>query len=149
MFKLKTKAQSEAVGLLIIVVLLIFMGFIYLKFSLNSNSNSATPYQSARQSIEAHGLLRAFLQLEIRHESSEDKISSCSTNRATCQSLQQWVQDVFYAALQADEDYRLTLMEEGKLLLDAGGCQTGMVSQIPFSVEGVFYEGKLILCNKT
>ncbi len=145
MSRLRKRAQSEAVGLLVIVIILIFMGFIYLRFSLHGNSND---YESVRQSIEAHGLLRALLQLDVKGENFEDGVSACYYDAAACIALEQQIKSAYNAALGADEDYKLTIIGEEKQLLDVGGCEDGIVSRVPFTVEGVFYEGKLILCRK-
>ena len=140
------KGQSEAVGLLVIVILMIFIGFIYLRFSLRGGGND---YQSVRQSIEARGLLHALLQLETNGMNFQDEVAACYYDSTQCLSLEQKIQDIFQAILQGDYNYHLILTGEDRALVDKGNCQQGIVSRVPFTFEGVFYEGTLVLCRSS
>jgi len=139
------RAQGEIVGLLVVVILLIFLGFVYLTFSLRGQGSE---YSDVRYHLQAQGLLAALLSLDTGGERFQDLLASCYSTQETCSALEGRVREVFQAALREDEDYHLTLHGGGTLLVDAGGCGTGITSSIPFSFERVFYEGTLLLCRK-
>ena len=141
----RKKGQGEAAGLLVIVILLIFIGFIYLRFSMRG---SGSDYSNVRESMQARGLLLALLQLETGEERFKDGIANCYYNDNECLKLQQKIKDVFGSVLNGGQDYHIILQGEDKILVDAGDCKQGIVSAMPFTLEGVFYEGRLTLCVK-
>ena len=141
----RKKGQGEAAGLLVIVILLIFIGFIYLRFSMRG---SGSDYSNVRESMQARGLLLALLQLETREERFKDGIANCYYNDNECLKLQQRIKSVFGNVLNQGQDYHIILQGEDKVLADIGDCKQGIVSTMPFTLEGVFYEGRLTLCVK-
>ncbi len=137
------KGQSEAVGLLVIVILLVFIGFLYLRFGLQGKPDTL---QDARQSIEANGLLRALLLLDTKDFSFQDEVSMCHTS-SSCDHLESVVQDVLATSLRPDILYTFSLFAEDEPLLALGNCTLGIMSRVPFTVDGVFYEASLQLCS--
>ena len=144
MFKAR-KGQTEVVGLLIIVILLIFIGYIYLQFSIAGKDDG---YEDVRQSIYASGFLRALLDYNGGGEGFQELVSYCYYDASECDSLRIMVVEVFSGVLKGDEDYKLVLTGDERNILEIGGCERGVVSRIPYTLEGVFYEGVLMLCRK-
>ncbi len=142
MFK---RGQAEAVGLLVLVILLLLVGFLYLRFSLR---DSGKDYASVRESLAVHGLLRSLLQLEVGGERFEELIAGCYSDAGQCYTLRQRVLGIFPAVLEGGQEYRLVLKGEERTLLEEGQCRQGIVSRIPFTLEGVVYEGILTLCRR-
>lgn len=140
------RGQTEAVGLLVLVILLAFLGLLYLRLSMASQGGE---YQDVRSNLQAQGLLRALLYLETGNERFEDMIIDCYYEKVQCQMVEERVKDIFSVALKDDQDYRLTLAGGDEMLVQAGGCRGGIVSSLPFTAEGVLYEGKLALCRRS
>jgi hypothetical protein len=137
------KGQSEAIGLLVIVILLVFIGFLYLRFGLSGKPDTLN---DARQNIEANGLLRALLLLEMENFSFQEEVSFCHTT-SSCEDLKGVVEQVLSTSLRADMTYMFSLFAENQPLLTIGDCNLGIMSRVPFTVDGVFYEASLRLCS--
>ena len=138
------KGQAEAMGLLVLLILLLLLGFLYLRFSLRGDSKD---YASVRESIAAHDLLRALLQLHVHDESFQGLTEACYYDSSSCDILQQRVQDIFESIFTKSDAYHLLLKAEDQTLLDEGTCAQGIVGRIPYTLDGVLYEGILTLCG--
>lgn len=139
------KGQAEAMGLLILLILVLLLGFLYLRFSLRGEDKD---YASVRESIAAHDLLRALLQLNIHEESFQDLTIACYYDSASCGILRQRVQEIFGSVFTGPNTYHLLLKAEDQTLVDEGTCSQGIVGRIPYTVDGVLYDGILTLCGR-
>ncbi len=140
------KGQAEAMGILILLIIILLLAFLYLRFSLRGDNKD---YASVRESIAAHDLLRALLQLHIREESFQELTVGCYYDSASCDLLRQRVKSIFTNIFTGPETYHLLLKAEDQTLVDEGTCSQGIVGRIPYTVDGVLYEGILTLCGRS
>ena len=139
------KGQAEVLGLLVIVILLIFIGMIVLRLSFYKSN--AGFYPEIRNSLEVNGLLRAIVNLKIGNSSFVESVGDCYYENG-CDKVKEISINVIKANSRPDEDFRLEISGNDKILIKEGKCKTGLKTSYPFVRDGIFYEASLVLCRK-